>query len=180
MRRRVGRILLAAATGVTGVMFSSGTAHAAVTCGSTVNASTTLTSDLNCSGTAVFIGASNVILDLGGHTVSGVQAPDDQFGNSGVHIVSNRTGVIVRNGTIRGFNRGVTVNPGANNALITGLTVDSAALGIGVFGDPSTAPRNTRIVRNTISNTTRFSGMQIAGNGHRIEANTVRNGAGAG
>jgi len=168
--------MLAAITGATGLTLGAGTAHAAVTCGSTLNQTTTLTTDLNCQGTALFVGAPNIVVDLGGRTISGTQVPDDQPGTSGVHVISGRAGVTVRNGTIRGFNRGVTVNPGASNALITGLKLDRNALGIGVFGDPANAPSNTRILKNTVTDTTRFSAIQVAGRGHRIEGNTILRG----
>ncbi|MGH9223493.1 MAG: right-handed parallel beta-helix repeat-containing protein [Acidimicrobiales bacterium] len=167
------------ATGVAGIVFSPTAAHAAVTCGSSITVHTTLTSDLVCPGNGLVVNASGVILNLGGHTISGVQAPEEQFGTSGVIVNSNRSGVIVRNGTIRGFNRGVSVNTGANNALVTGLTLDANAAGIGIFGNP-TSVSGARLVSNTITNTTRFSGIQMTGTGHRVEANTIANGASTG
>jgi parallel beta-helix repeat protein len=176
-RRRGGLgISLTVTAGIVGPLLVPLPAHAAVTCGQTITTSTTLTGPLHCPGrTALFIGASNVILNLGGHTVSGTQAPEGEFGFSGVHIVSNRTGVTVRNGTIRGFDRGVTVQPGATGALITGLTLDANELGIGVFTAGSAL--GGRIVNNTISNTTRFSGIQLSGHANRVEGNTFKDNA---
>lgn len=180
MRRRIARVLLAVTTGITGMTLAAAPAGAAVTCGSTITTSTTLTSDLVCPGQGVTVGASGVVFDLGGHTITGTTTPEPGF--EGVVIQSNRTDVVVRNGTVRGFNRGVAIRPGANNALITGLVLDGNGLGIGAFGDPEANrfPLNARIVGNTVSNTTRFSGMQLAGNGHRVEGNTIINGAGDG
>jgi parallel beta-helix repeat protein len=179
MRKRVRRVLLAVATGIASLTIWPTVADAAVTCGTSIFTSTTLTSDLNCTGNGVVVSAPNVVLDLGGHTISGVQVPDDQPGTSGVVISSNRSGVIVRNGTIRGFNRGVSVNPGANSGLVTKLTLDANALGMGIFGNP-TSVSGVRLISNTISNTTRFSGIQMTGTGHRVEANTITNGASTG
>lgn len=174
MKRRMARAALAVVTGAAGMLVTAGTADAAVTCGSLITESVKLTSNLNCAGHGLFVNASGIVVDLGGHTISGPIGPDPQQGFSGISVGSNRTGVIVRNGTIRGFNRGVAVSPGAHNALITGLTLDANELGIGVFGSTTGQTANgVRIVKNTITNTTRFSGIQMTGTGNRVEGNTI-------
>ena len=181
MKRRMARAALAVVTGAAGMVVTAGTADAAVSCGSLITESVKLTSNLNCPAHGLFVGASNVVVDLGGHTITGPIAADPQQGFSGVSIGSNRTSVIVRNGTVRGFNRGVAVSPGANNALITGLTLDANELGIGVFGSTTGQTADgVRIVKNTVTNTTRFSGIQMTGTGHRVEGNTIAMGAGSG
>jgi hypothetical protein len=76
-----------------------------VNCGDTITEDTTLDQDLACplgTESAIAIGASNITLDLGGHTLSG-HAP-------GIGVLSvGYDGIIIRNGTIDGFNDGVFV-----------------------------------------------------------------------
>ena len=80
----------------------------AISCGDTITEDTTLEADLACpagTGWAIVIGASNITLDLGGHTISG-HAP-------GVGVLATgREGIAIRNGTIDGFSEGVFVIDG--------------------------------------------------------------------
>ncbi|MFD4637862.1 right-handed parallel beta-helix repeat-containing protein [Lentzea sp. NPDC058436] len=68
-------------------------------CGETITQNVRLRKDLHCAGPGLIIGANDVVVDLGGHTLSGngtdsgVSAPD-------------RINATVRNGTIRAFNVG--------------------------------------------------------------------------
>lgn len=150
-------------------------------CGQAISTSTTLDMDLSCTGSGIFINANDVTLDLGGHTITGVI---DTVGNgfTGVLIGSGRTGATVMNGTIRSFNRGVGVLPGANRASITGLTLAGNATGIGVFTDTTNGilTDGVSITRNTITNTNRSSAIELGGNSHRVEDNTISNGASTG
>lgn len=179
MGRRVLRAAVVAATTGVGVgLLSPIAAHAAVACGQTITSSVTLDHHLNCpAGNGIFVGASNVVLDLGGHTITGA-APTGTtgIGVRGVIVLQNRTGVTVRNGAIRGFDSGVDVAPGANSATVTGLILDGNGGGVRV----NTGTSSTRLADNTVINTTRFSGMQVGGNGHVIENNTFNNGNSAG
>lgn len=89
-----------------------------VNCGDMIIEDTTLDQDLVCPpGTewAIVIGASNVTLDLGGHTLSG-HAP-------GVGVLATgREGLVIRNGTIEGFQEGVFVIE-SNRVTVEKLTV---------------------------------------------------------
>ena len=77
----------------------------AIDCGDVITASTTLDTDLACppgTESAIVIGASNIALDLGGHTISG-HAP-------GIGVLAiGREGIAIRNGAIEGFQDGVFV-----------------------------------------------------------------------
>jgi len=134
----------------------------------------TLDHNLNCPGNGLFVNASNVTIDLGGHTISGPAPSGANF--RGVIVGQNRTGVTVRNGVIRGFDAGVEVQPGANNTTLTGLTLDGNGLGIRI----STGTSGARVTDNVIVNTTQFSGIQMGGNGHLVENNAFFAGNGAG
>jgi parallel beta-helix repeat protein len=177
-RRVLQAVVVAATTGVGVGLLSPIAAHAAVACGQTITASVTLDHHLNCpASNGIFIGASNVVLDLGGHTITGpAPTATTGVGVRGVIVLQNRTGVTVRNGTIRGFDSAVDVAPGANSTTVTGLLLDGNGLGIRV----STGTSSNRLTANTIINTTRFSGMQVGGNGHVIEDNTLNNVHGTG
>jgi parallel beta-helix repeat protein len=179
MSKRVLRaVVVAATTGVGVGLLTPIAALAAVGCGQTITVSTTLDHHLNCPGSnGIFVNGNNVVLDLGGHSITG-PAPTGTTGVGfrGVIVLQNRTGVTVRNGTIRGFDAGVEVQPGGNSAAVTGLILDGNGNGVRV----NTGTSSNQLRGNTIINTTRFSGMQVGGNDHLIEKNTLHNGNGSG
>jgi len=96
----------AQAVGVTG---------SAVQCGDTLTTSVQLDADLDCAGTAFIIAASDVTVDLGGHTVVGT--------TSGISA-QNQTGVTVTNGTVGG---GISLT-WVTSSTLSNLHVDSLSL----------------------------------------------------
>jgi len=113
---------------VIATVFATGaSAHirATVTCGETVTASVVLTTDLaNCPGTGLVVRADGITIDLGGHTVSGTNAPKSEGiaddGHGGVKIL---------NGTITSFRvHGVALRHAAG-ASISRLTVRAIGTG---------------------------------------------------
>ena len=118
--RRVVRwtgVVLAMVASVTALPL---TAQAApIACGSVVTRSVVLTRDLlGCQGDGLVIGASGITVDLGGHTVAGLVS-DDSVGirNPG------KGNVVVKNGVVRSFERGVQLT-GATGNRLRGLTVE--------------------------------------------------------
>jgi len=98
---------------------------ATVTCGQTVTASVTLTADLvNCPGTGLVIGADNVTVDLGGHTIGGTNAPKSE----GIADNGHR-GVKILNGTITGFLANGVALRHASAASISKLAVSRIGAG---------------------------------------------------
>lgn len=101
-----------------------GTASAApptvVTCGSTITQSTRLANDVGpCPGDGINIGASNITLDLAGHSVFGM--PLNQYGTTsdeavGIHFLQT-TGSKVENGSVYHFAVGVLVDGGSANTV---------------------------------------------------------------
>jgi parallel beta-helix repeat protein len=76
-----------------------------VRCGDLITQDTTLDSDLiDCPVEGVRVGASNVTLDLNGHTIDG--SPEAEWG---VWVAGFPDGVTVRGGTVREFDYGVSV-----------------------------------------------------------------------
>ncbi|NRD52965.1 right-handed parallel beta-helix repeat-containing protein [Corallococcus exiguus] len=102
-------LLLAATTAKASTQEKSEAFEArAVRCGEVLTRNTRLTRDLICAGTpipALRIAAPGVVLDLGGHTVR--RAGSEPGDTVGISAESDST---VRNGTIRGFNRGYEYN----------------------------------------------------------------------
>lgn len=111
----------AAAAGMVGLGQPARAAH--VSCGATITQSVTLDSNLlNCPGDGLRITGSNIVVDLGGRTISGrtdTNTSPNEF--VGVRLM-NVTGVTVRNGTVTNFDAGVTIGRGGGNT-ITGLRV---------------------------------------------------------
>ena len=71
-------------------------------CGATIFADVTLDDDLVCAATAIVVGADGVTVDLNGHSVTGSGVGE------GV-LVSGRTAITVKNGTIANFESGVRI-----------------------------------------------------------------------
>src|SRR5438132_11034588 len=99
MRRFFGPVAALAAMLL--FVLTGGQALAAnVNCGDVITQSTTLDSDLNCSGTGILIGADNVTLDLSGHTVAG---DGGRLGQIGIANTEGHDHVVVKNGAVTGF-----------------------------------------------------------------------------
>jgi parallel beta-helix repeat protein len=120
VRRRVVRSIGAVLAVVAGVTVLPSTALARpIACGSVVTRSVVLTHDLlGCQGDGLVVGASGITIDLGGHAVAGLLS-DDSVGirNAG------RAHVLVKNGVVRGFERGIQLT-GATGNRLRGLTVE--------------------------------------------------------
>ena len=121
--RRWGLTALAVAV-VTGSIAGSASAGARtgpipVACGDTVTTDVTLTADLDCTGTALTVGASNITIDLGGHVITGT---DTSIGLVGQDF----DGITVRNGAIEGFAFGVDIVK-AERVTVEDLEITSAA-----------------------------------------------------
>ena len=73
----------------------------ACACGNTVTASTTLSSNLTCTGTSLTVGADNVTIDGGNYTITGNGT------GRGINNPSGYDNVIIQNLTITGFVKGI-------------------------------------------------------------------------
>ncbi len=166
-------VVVAATTGIGATLMAPMAAHAALVCGQTITSSMTLDQDLNCpSGNGININSNNVVLDLGGHSITGARATGS---SRGVSVMFDRHGVVVRNGIVRGFDQGVGFS-GLADGTVTGMTLDGTGLGILT----QTGSSGSRLLSNNIVNTIQFSGIQLGGNGHLVEGNRFFAGNGAG
>jgi len=158
-------------------------AAATITCGKVITHSTTLSANIGpCPGDGIVIGADGVTVNLNGHTVSGIAAK----GNGGVGArLRGRTGVTLKNGTITGFDAGVTIDGGSGNT-VQGLNLHnniSAPDGSSNFGDGvaigvDVASTNNTVQQNTIVHNGPFEGVGVfraASTGNRVLQNLIKN-----
>ena len=133
------------------------TASAAVlSCGQVITQSTKLDNDVgpcpNNGAHGIVIGASNVTLDLNGHTVFGTAASGE---GAGVYML-NRTGVTVKNGTVRSFDGGVAIDGGSRNTVTNMVARDNIGIvnvtrygeGIAMLSSSDNRIRNNLVVHN--------------------------------
>lgn len=121
-------VVLALPLGLSGSTAAFG---ATVSCGQTLIESTTLESDLFCSGTGLQVGADGITLDLNGHLLlgDGSGVGIDNGGLSG----PGHDGVTIRNGVLVGFPLGVRVTAASANHLLDLRVSDSERSGIVLF-----------------------------------------------
>jgi len=94
-----------------------------VACGETITEDTRLGADLVCpqgSPPAITIGAPNITLDLGGHTITGFPPTTGVF-------AQNIEGLLIRNGTIDGFEEGIFIT-GTRAVSLENLTVKNQSV----------------------------------------------------
>jgi parallel beta-helix repeat protein len=132
-----------------------GTAGAAVlVCGQTITQNTVLENDLTgCANNGIVVGADNITLDLNGRTVAGTPASGDQGGV----VLVGRTGVVVKNGTVRAFDVGVVIEGGSGNTVENVSATDNISFsgttnrggdGIAILSSGNNRVRNNRTVNN--------------------------------
>jgi hypothetical protein len=149
-------------------------------CGATITVSTTLTEDVGpCPNNGITIGASNITLNLAGHTVFGTPSPGDGIGIQ----ASNVSGITVRGGTVRDFDAGVVFDH-VTNGLITQIQAkdnigeQSEALSTD-FGDGILLfeSSNNRVIQNVADHNGPFDGIGLLGNSDNnlIQGNVVQN-----
>lgn len=124
MAKRCALVALLACLGLP--VFSANQALAVhVSCQDILFTDTTLDSDLYCPGSrALDIGASNITLDLAGHSIG---APVHTF-FAGLQSI-NHSGVTIENGMIYGYSTGIDVLAGQGNT-VRNMSVYSSDVGI--------------------------------------------------
>lgn len=160
------RIVSAAAV-VAAALAGAEPAHAVVpACGSTIMVDTTLPADLSCAGDGLTIGAPNVVLDLGGHTIGGNGAAFGVGGSgTGVRLLPTASGSTVRNGRIRGFRVGLHVPAGAEGTDVVGSELVDNAMGAVL------ASGGNRVRSNLMR--TNGAAMNLSGHGNQVVGNAV-------
>jgi CSLREA domain-containing protein len=170
-----------------------------VHCGQVLTASTLVANDLiGCLGEGLVIGASNIVVDLNGHTLTSgllLEPGEEDALTPGIRNGS-RSNVVIRNGTIAGFGYGVLLGAGGTHNVVEHMTLTNNALA-GVYLFDADDGRNGNTIRdNTFDhngetgitlisdsensvvedNTFIGNGMSIylfSSHGHRIEGNQI-------
>ena len=164
-RSKVGVAVAAVAALWCGVSPVGGAAAATIACGQTITQNTVLDADVgpcpNNLAHGIVIGADNITLDLNGHTVRGTS----NLVNDGAGVyVFRRTGVTVKNGTIRHFDCGVAIEGGSGNT-VTGIRAQDNIGAAGATrcgeGVAILSSQNNRVVGNQIVHNGPFGGVGI-------------------
>lgn len=127
---------------------AAGQEPAALQCGDTITADTTLDRDLtDCPSNGIVIGADGITLDLNGHTISGDgklvrRCPRKRICDVGVGN-DDHTGVTVRGGSVRGFAIGVGVFRGRNNRFAELRSSRNQWFGFVIAGSSRTVIRDS-------------------------------------
>ncbi|HEV3401784.1 MAG TPA: right-handed parallel beta-helix repeat-containing protein [Acidimicrobiales bacterium] len=156
---------MAAALALLGTALVTTSAGAAVlSCGQVITQSTKLDNDVgpcpNNGAHGIVIGASNITLDLNGHTVFGTAASGE---GAGVYML-NRTGVTVKNGRVRSFDGGVAIDGGSRNTVRNVLTRDNIGiLNVTRYGEGIAILSSTdnRIIGNQVIHNGPFGGIGV-------------------
>ncbi|ABC80329.1 right-handed parallel beta-helix repeat-containing protein [Anaeromyxobacter dehalogenans] len=139
-----GRLALACGAVLLGL--GGGGVARATECGDLVTSSLKLEKDLTCETSGLVIGADDVTIDLGGHTIASVPGAPGDVAWSGVkteHTMTLRN-VRVMNGTIVGFRWGVAIRHGTAGAAIQNLAFADQA-DASVFVRDSSGVRITNV-----------------------------------
>jgi parallel beta-helix repeat protein len=153
-----------------------------VSCGQTLTKSVKLANDLvNCPDSGLIVGASNITVDLNGHTIDGTNK------RAGIDV-QKRAIVTIENGTITDFHSAAVNVSGSRGVVLLKLTVSKIGAGCkqgdlcaGIFLMQSTG---TRIADSTISNQVQafqVNGIDVyASPGTKVERNHLDRNAGDG
>jgi nitrous oxidase accessory protein NosD len=99
-------------------------------CGQVITQNVILTSNLNCADSdGLIVGASDIVIDLNGHTISGPDVGSEEKTSSKVGImIPNMNNVVVQDGTIQGFQAGILMT-GSQNVEIKGVVSKDNQIG---------------------------------------------------
>jgi parallel beta-helix repeat protein len=99
-------------------------------CGQVVTQNVILTSNLRCEDSdGLIVGASDIVIDLNGNTISGPDADSQEKTSSKVGVmVPNVNNIVIKDGTIEGFQAGILMT-GSQNVEINGIVSKDNQLG---------------------------------------------------
>ena len=134
-------------------------------CGQVITQNVVLTSNLNCADSdGLIVGASDIVIDLNGHTISGPDVDSQEKTSSKVGVmIPNMNNVVVQDGTIQGFQAGILMT-GSQNVEIKGIV--SKDNQIGAF---STGASIVNVHLSILANN------QIGFAGHSTQQATIEN-----
>ncbi|MDQ6798722.1 MAG: hypothetical protein M3011_12035 [Actinomycetota bacterium] len=120
VQKAAGTLALALVMVTTGLTATAAAAPA-ISCGTVITKSTTLTANIGpCPGTGLIVAADNITVDLNGHRVSGNPDARGSGPDQAGVVLRQVHGVTLKNGTVRGFDAGVLIGGGGRNT-VTGM-----------------------------------------------------------
>jgi parallel beta-helix repeat protein len=148
-------------------------AHANPPCGAVVTAGLTLTGDLNCPGTALYVTGVNIVVNLNGYAVIG-----NDLTGTGIEV--SGAGVQLVNGTVRRYATGVSVKPGRSEQQPAGNRLDRLRITGNKVGVELIWAKATTIVESQVYDN-RSLGLRIAAastDGQIVRNRFAKNGTG--
>lgn len=117
----------------------------------TILSDTTLTTDLIFEGDGIIIGADDIVLDLGGHGITGPGKgpwtwPDPALSSVGIKV-NGRRGVTIRNGAVGSFASGILIQ-GSQDIRVEGITTSLNHYGIYMGDSGQSRVENSQITAN--------------------------------
>jgi parallel beta-helix repeat protein len=99
-------------------------------CGQVITQNVILTSNLNCADSdGLIVGASDIVIDLNGHTISGPDVDSQEKTSSKVGVmIPNMNNVVVQDGTIQGFQAGILMT-GSQNVELSNIISKNNQIG---------------------------------------------------
>ena len=141
-----------------------------VTCGTVLTESTLVMNDLvDCPFDGLVVGAPDIIVDLGGHTIDGLNyllSGEETGLPAGIRNIGHRN-VHIRNGTVQEFGQGVQIMAGATYNVVEELVIASNAVaGVELWdaddGRAGNTIRNNAFVGNGEAGVLLLSGTEAA------------------
>jgi len=170
-----------------------------VSCGATITTDTKLRTDLaNCPNNGIVIGASDITLDLNGHTVRGdgepvASCPEGESCDIGIDNTAGHHGVTIEGGAVRRFDVGVLVTGAGENRLDRLASANNSSFGL-IIGDSTTSridhnssvddgisgivvfdAQHLRIDHNAITGTSGYAVPVLGSSHNRFEHNLLMN-----
>jgi hypothetical protein len=165
---RVLTLSLAAAAWLALGLGAGSASAATLACGARITTDTRLDNDLtDCPEDGIRVGASDITLDLNGHTIDG-DASGGGYGVTWFDELNNdsHSGITVRNGEVREFSVGISMTDGGN--VVRSVTVAANGTGIGVALGSGDVIEDNVIFGNSMSGVLHHPGGSALG-GHRRE-----------
>lgn len=100
-------------------------------CGQVITQNVVLTSNLKCADSdGLIVGASDIVIDLNGHTITGPNSDRNIKTSSKVGIsVPNMNNVVIKDGTIEEFQAGILMT-GSQNVEVSGIVSKGNQIGL--------------------------------------------------
>lgn len=191
MRRWSRFAITAALVGAACVVTSAPASAESLTCGDTITEDTVLDHDLvDCVDVGLIIGADDITLNLGGHTIDGILSDDDDSRTVAIDNTEGHNNLVVTNGRLQEFVEGV-LDEGGDGLTVRNIHASNLAhVGVYAFETSNMLITNNRfadagggvvfeesvdgIVRGNRMNSLLFAAVSIFGGGDvRVERNQI-------